>query len=332
MTRAGDLVPGDAPIVYGIVQPRTNVEHGVPYVRGLDLQEGYIDIDQLWSTSPDVAERYKRSELAAGDVLLNIIRHTRVAVVPPALEGANIARATARLRPNDRVTSAYLAHWLSSASAQNWLQSRMHGIDMPVLNLRDVRELPVPLPPLSVQQEMSRHLDQIVGQAGELAASFAVLDDALPSLEADLVESFAYGKAAESISRDLPDDVQTELSRSLLESLGREAADRSENIQDSDSQILARPIEADYPSNWEAYPVMQPSRGGSRSTDTKQVLEALATLGGRASPEDLYSSMRLAEAAVDSFYVVLRELVQAGRLTEIRPDNATVVLELAAVE
>jgi type I restriction enzyme, S subunit len=67
---AADVVQEGAPIVYGIVQPGPNMEEGIPYIRGRDLKEGHIEIEQLWRTTPEIAVRYSRSALKAGDVLL----------------------------------------------------------------------------------------------------------------------------------------------------------------------------------------------------------------------------------------------------------------------
>jgi type I restriction enzyme S subunit len=54
------------------------------------------------------------------------------------------------------IKTAFLARWLESADAQTWLHSKYRGIDMPGLNVRDVRRLPVPLAPLDEQEEVGR--------------------------------------------------------------------------------------------------------------------------------------------------------------------------------
>jgi type I restriction enzyme S subunit len=159
------LVDPAADITYGIVQAGPRLDVGVPYVRGLDIQDGAIAVDQLWKTSPKVAARYGRTTLRSGDVLLSIIRTPKVAIVPPILDGANINRALALLRPSRGVLPAYLAGWIGSPVAQSWLHERYRGIDMPVLNIGDVRSLPVPLAPTEEQDEvvrrLSAHLDHL---------------------------------------------------------------------------------------------------------------------------------------------------------------------------
>jgi type I restriction enzyme S subunit len=294
----------------------------VPYVRGLDLQDGYIDTDQLWQTSPEIAERYRRSELEAGDVLLNIIRHTRVAVVPAELTGANISRTTARLRPGPYITSAFLSHWVASHTAQSWLASRMRGIDMPGLNLRDVRQLPVPMPPIAEQDAMTARLDEVKARADALTSSFERLEHVLPGLEADLIESFAYGSSADAISRRTPDEVQGALSMELLDSLAAARMSASAEATSVDHSETS--------TNGAQEVRVQPARTGRASTNPNEVIEALETLGGMAAPADLYRTMKLTEAAVDSFYDALRDLVRSRRLLETRPDDTNVTLKIVA--
>ncbi|WP_181705312.1 restriction endonuclease subunit S [Chthonobacter rhizosphaerae] len=150
---AAEVVEAGADIVYGIVQPGPRLSEGVPYVRGTDIEGGTIKIDQLLRTSREIANRYSRACLRGGDVLLGIIRATKVAIVPDELEGANITQGTARLRPSSSILPQFLALWLQGPVAQGWLRQRMRGIDMPGLNLRDVRRCPVPLP--SIQEQTS---------------------------------------------------------------------------------------------------------------------------------------------------------------------------------
>jgi hypothetical protein len=54
-------------------------------------------------------KRYERASLRGGRRLLGIIRATKVAVVPAALDGANITQGTVRLRPSSIIATDFLA-------------------------------------------------------------------------------------------------------------------------------------------------------------------------------------------------------------------------------
>ena len=164
------VVEPGAEIVYGIVQPGPKLASGVPYVRGTDIENGRIKLNQLLFTSEEIAARYERASLRGGDILLGIIRATKVAIVPDALTGANITQGTARFRPSRLILTSFLARWLESRVAQSWLHSKYRGIDMPGLNLRDVRQLPVPLPPLEEQHIIETSIERAFTWIDRLAS------------------------------------------------------------------------------------------------------------------------------------------------------------------
>ena len=112
-TAPSDLVPERRlDHLDGVNQPGPEDPDGIPYIRGQDLQEAFLILeDQLRKTSRSVAERHTRSTLATGDALLAIHScETRVALVPPSLAGANITQGTVRIRPRDGIHAPYLAH------------------------------------------------------------------------------------------------------------------------------------------------------------------------------------------------------------------------------
>jgi type I restriction enzyme S subunit len=156
-------------------------------VRQQDIQDGGIRLDELRHTTKAIAGRHSRSSLAAGDVLLCIIRNLRVAVVPKELEGANITQGSVRTRPDKRyVASHYLAAYFASPGAQAWMRSRYFGMDMPRINVEDARALPVALPPVEEQKEIIRRLDQLLGIADEIETRLSAASSAIEHLTQSL--------------------------------------------------------------------------------------------------------------------------------------------------
>ncbi|MEU5931054.1 restriction endonuclease subunit S [Micromonospora sp. NPDC047187] len=320
---ASDVVHSDAPIVYGILKPGPHVEDGIPYVRGQDLQQWFVRTQNLLRCSPTVAVKYSRSSLRPDDVLLGIIRNTRVAVVPTELEGGNITQGTARFRAGDEIDPRYLAHWLSSRSAQAWLKGHMRGIDMPGLNLRDVRRLPVPLPPLEIQREIAGRLDALVGSADLLSQSVANGRGWTTALEGAALQSLAYGEAAAKVA-----DQRRAVSASWIPTI---LIDNAEALPDSHvANVLApgivddeagspRSDDIDASGREETVPVSIPV-SGAQVVSTEELLEALDGLGGESTPEDLYARLGLSESGIDSFYIALRAAVTAGT---VKHESAT---------
>lgn len=309
---AAEIVDEHAPIVYGILKPGPNMPEGIPYVRGQDLQQWSIRADRLQRCAPEVARKFARSALLPGDVLLGIIRSTRVAIVPPELSGANITQGTARLRPSTRVDGRYLAHWLSSSAAQGWLRSRMRGIDMPGLNLRDIRQLPVPLPPLDIQVEIADQLDALVERRFVMSRALTSSEQLLRSLEAALLESTSYGNIAQQLT------VERQSISGYTAFVG--VAGKSPLPESELGPVQSLPAPAAAGDVVGEKGVSVPVQGRQTVTE-EELVESLEAAGGEATPEELFVSLSLADGAVDAFYVALRGIVDAGRVKHIRPNG-----------
>lgn len=163
VARFEEIVAQDAPIIYGILQPGPEYTDGVKYVRPTEIQDGVIDLSSVRSTSPEIAAQYARSKLAAGDVILSIVGTIgKVALVPNALDGANITQSSCRLRPDRRLTDEiFLQNFLKAPQAVEQYDRKRMGTAVPRLNLADVRQFEIPLPPLPEQRRIVRKLDTL---------------------------------------------------------------------------------------------------------------------------------------------------------------------------
>lgn len=170
-----ELVEPGAPIQYGILQPGPDFAAGVPYVRPTEIVSDRIDAKALRRTSPDIARRYHRSSLRAGDVILSIVGTIgKVAVVPPELEGANITQSSARLRPRDGlVESDFLACLLRSPSARGLYDVAELGTGVPRLNIGDIRQMVLPVPPLSEQRRIVAKVEALFEQVNRAKGRLA---------------------------------------------------------------------------------------------------------------------------------------------------------------
>ena len=75
-------------ISYGIVQPGSDCEVGVPIIRVNNLVDGRIVTDEVKRVSPDIESKYGRTRLRGGEVLLSLVGSLGLtAIVPPALCG-----------------------------------------------------------------------------------------------------------------------------------------------------------------------------------------------------------------------------------------------------
>jgi type I restriction enzyme, S subunit len=157
-----DLIQRTRPISYGILMPGPDVPTGVPYIRVTDIQNGQVVTALVRRTTREIDQAYKRSKLKAGDLLLSIRGHVgRMAIVPPCLDGANITQDTARLATVDTLESHYLMGCLASRGMQHRMVRLTRGAAVQGINLGDVKELPIPVPPLPLQQKFAALVERV---------------------------------------------------------------------------------------------------------------------------------------------------------------------------
>ncbi len=133
---------------YGVLVP-TFIAEGVPFIRIKDLTAaGTLDRSALPQITVAQSQEYRRTVLRTGDVLLGVVGSTdKMAVVPSALSGANIARAVARLRPRAGVPPAVLVGWAQTSHyGRAVLAVTESDTAQPTLNMSDLRNFRIPLP------------------------------------------------------------------------------------------------------------------------------------------------------------------------------------------
>jgi type I restriction enzyme S subunit len=151
------VVDRDRPIVYGVLMPGRGYDGpgAVPVIKVKDIIGGQVMKDGLLRTTPEIDQEYRRSRLAAGDLLFTI-RGTvgRMAFVPASLDGANITQDTARIAVKG-ANSIYVREWLDSFSARKFVDLNTIGQAVRGINLGALRKLPIALPPLDEQDAIA---------------------------------------------------------------------------------------------------------------------------------------------------------------------------------
>ncbi|MBX3680876.1 MAG: restriction endonuclease subunit S [Rhodocyclaceae bacterium] len=112
-----------------------------------NFQGHSLNLSEVMRIAPEVEAKYGRTRIQAGDVLLTIVGSVgQVAVVPDELSGWNIARAIAMIRPNKPELSRWISLVLRSPQAQYQLGVTANTTVQTTINLKDLRELRIPLP------------------------------------------------------------------------------------------------------------------------------------------------------------------------------------------
>lgn len=161
-TRLENLISQGSNITYGVVQPGPEDERGVPFVRGGDIYNGTIAIDKLRTISKDISNSYSRTLLEGGELLMSLVGYPgEVAIVPSELAGANIARQAAYVKLAKNVDNKYVMYYLLSDIGKFFLFQKSTGSAQQVINLVELKEVNVILPPLAQQKKIAKILSTV---------------------------------------------------------------------------------------------------------------------------------------------------------------------------
>jgi type I restriction enzyme S subunit len=148
-----------AKISYGIVQAGPHVPDGMPYIKSTDLNSK-LSVATLSRTSDEIANKYRRSEVVPGDIVISLRGNTGVAqILPREIPVANLTQGTARLR-TDGCTEFYL-HALQSPSVHNRILVIAKGSTFQEISLEGLRGIPLLSPMLPEQHRIAACLTSL---------------------------------------------------------------------------------------------------------------------------------------------------------------------------
>lgn len=157
--RLEDLTEQKSPITYGVVKP--GEEGSVRFVRGGDIADGRVLVDQLRTITIAVSEQYSRTLLRGGELLMCLVGQPgQVAIAPENLAGANIARQVGLIRLRSEFNAEFIKYFLQSPDGQASLGAHTGGSVQQVINLADLRTVEIPLPSPTEQHRIVALLDE----------------------------------------------------------------------------------------------------------------------------------------------------------------------------
>lgn len=179
-----DVVKDGTIVTYGIVQAGEEFPGGVPYIRTGDIVDGAIVTAGLRHTDPAIAGKFLRSRVEAGDIVMSI-RATvgTTALVPPELDGANLTQGTAKISPGEKTDRLYLLNSLRASGTQHWIGLQIKGATFREITLTRLRELPVAVPPIELQQDFARRVVAMTKIESAHVASLVELDAFFSALQ-----------------------------------------------------------------------------------------------------------------------------------------------------
>ena len=143
-----------------------------------DFRNMSIDKTSLKTIDPAIEADYRRSRLHGDEVLIACVGSIgHIAIADAGLRNFNIVRAVARVRCGGRVNRFYLACFLSTQRAQCYFASETRTVSQPTLNIKQIEETKVVLPPLSEQERFAAIFARRLAVAEEMTRSQHTIDD-----------------------------------------------------------------------------------------------------------------------------------------------------------
>ena len=173
-------------------------------VRAADVNRpGALSLS-LFLTGEGSARIESKHRLRAGDLLLTLsgaIGKLKVVSEPGGTVGAVADKSLAVIRPGERIASQFLKNLLASEVYQEWLRGHARGATVQHLSARTLGHLPVPVPPVPVQERVLKRVDE-EGDDPFVALLHILMDDREPVISwlmgsSDVQELRKRGKPAE---------------------------------------------------------------------------------------------------------------------------------------
>jgi type I restriction enzyme, S subunit len=170
--KLGALVRDGDKINYGVVQPGDEVSDGIPIVRAGDFDGMTIDKHHLKRISPEIEKQYGRSRLHGDEILISCVGSIGyVALADASLAGFNIVRAVARVPLSDEIDRVFVANQLMTPELQNFFRNETRTVAQPTLNIKQIQEAPIIVPPLALQKEFAARVTEIRAVQADQAIS-----------------------------------------------------------------------------------------------------------------------------------------------------------------
>jgi type I restriction enzyme S subunit len=172
-TALGEICDINRKCSYGVLVPGKHVENGVTLLRVGDIDEkGLINQNDMKKISPLIANKFKRTFLEGGEVVISLVgRIGSTTVVPSSLKGANTARAVGVIPVSKNVSAKFVEAMLRSPDKIQEHNNSSHEVARKTINLEDVVKSKIPLPPFEEQNKIVQAIESRLSVADKMEES-----------------------------------------------------------------------------------------------------------------------------------------------------------------
>ena len=148
-----DIVTEDCTISYGIVQTGEEQREGIPVFRPVDIVNHTPKVEELKKTTEFISDRYKKTLLKGHELLITVranIADTFIA--DKEFMGCNVGRGIVPIRTQEDIMRLeFLKCLIDNRHLNDILKSKAKGITLIQLNMEDLRNVELIIPPIDLQ-------------------------------------------------------------------------------------------------------------------------------------------------------------------------------------
>lgn len=148
-----DIVTEDCTISYGIVQTGEEQKEGIPVFRPVDIVNHTPKVEELKKTTEFISDRYKKTLLKGHELLITVranIADTFIA--DEEFMGCNVGRGIVPIRTQEDIMRLeFLKCLIDNKHLNDILKSKAKGITLIQLNMEDLRNVELIIPPIDLQ-------------------------------------------------------------------------------------------------------------------------------------------------------------------------------------
>jgi type I restriction enzyme S subunit len=154
------ITKGESPNWQGF----TYHEAGIRFITSENILDREIDLDPAKFISQEFHQKLSRSQICAGDVLVNIVGASigRAAVVPDEIGEANTNQAVAVIRPRrELIEPKFMLEWFLSPFGQRIVAGQQVNTARANISLSDLRGMHIPCPGKAEQERLLGIVDEL---------------------------------------------------------------------------------------------------------------------------------------------------------------------------
>ena len=158
-----DIVTDDCTISYGIVQTGDDQDEGVPVFRPVDIVNRVPKLDELKKTTEEISNKYKRTILKGREMLITVRANIAdTCIVGEEFKGCNVGRGIVPIRTQENImVLEFLKYLMDSKHLNDDIKSKAKGITLIQLNMEDLREVELIIPPVERQKSFVEFAKQV---------------------------------------------------------------------------------------------------------------------------------------------------------------------------